>query len=1045
MTRLRPQPDVGSSFFSFIKQFPPPIMNRGLRYFGLISACLAPCVSSAADSDGDGLDDAVETHTGIYVSPLDTGTAPNNPDSDGDGVGDWYEVANIHVPPGAPQPNSPNDPALHLNTPYPLPAPGSSPTLSTRPVKVYILSGQSNMDGHGLVSETNSIGTLTDIVLNDKKYPNLRNGSAWASRTDVYCRGLVATTGNGPLVPGPFGASSGRFGPELGFGHQMGFYHDEPVLILKVSQGNRTLGYDFLPPGSTQYPFGSKTHAGYGDSPQSWNTGTTPTPGSNYGGHQWDQSFLHDSDWHQPPATPYTNGIDILENFATLYPQWAGQGFEIAGFVWWQGYSDGLSSSPYPARYQQNLVRLIKELRTYYEARYPGNIASNAPFVLGTLGFNGWNQTGEQLVVTQGQLAVDGAAGNYPEFINNVKTAETRGFYRNGSLSPRIDQGHHYHLNAETYLLAGDALGRAMIGLKELSATDSEAPKIAYLSPVDNTPAAPGNMDLKITFNETVNVGSGNITIRNLTDSTQTVISVTDASQVSVAGFALTIDPMADLDTGDNYAVIVDSGAIIDDNGNAFAGISGDASWNFTVSAPDYTAPPVPSFVTPLGPKRNDEITVAVTPVTDPEGNGVVYRFRNVTLGRDSGWIVNPTWIDKNLPKGKIFAYTVQSRDNSLNLNESAVSSPVAAKTLSTNDPQAEVVDVFTHRQDFRPADLVGDSQGVAGPITIPTTGFQVGGTAKLVGVLSMHNSAATVATLTSLTFNGANVFPNVVTGFGSPGQAASEQYIFYLDNPPSAGDLVIGIGTSGGVDEVGLALFALNKVRPGYFARGENRSGNPPELDVYSGDFVVGVGKRNNQSQSVSNAPPYTSLNISAGNLIGFVGYRSTTTDGPTAPVFSNTSISSSVVAFEAAPDPEPPLSAFETWALTQAPVTANQPEEDEDGDGVANAIEFVLGGTMATRDLGMLPATTRDGTDMTFSFQRAQQSIHPSVAVSIEVGTDLAKWPDVYPVPDHATTGPPVTVEKGTPPGMDTVTLSLPMAPETRKLGRLKVEITP
>ncbi|BCX48834.1 hypothetical protein HAHE_27420 [Haloferula helveola] len=1012
----------------------------------LATVSTVPSILLAVDTDGDGLDDSVETNTGIYVSPLDTGTAPNDPDTDGDGVGDWYEVANAGVPTGEPQPNSPNDPDLHPNTPYPLPAPDSSPTLATEPVKVYILAGQSNMDGHGMVSETNSLGTLTDIVFNGKKYPNLWNGSSWASRSDVYCRGLVATSANGPLVPGSSGASGGRFGPELGFGQQMGFYHDEPVLIIKVSQGNRTLGYDFLPPGSTEYASGSETYAGYGDSTKSWTTGTTPTPGSTYAGHQWDQSFLDDADWHVPPGTPYTNGIDVLDNFAAQYPQWASQGFEIAGFVWWQGYSDALSSVPYSSRYEQNMVRFINELRDYYEARYPGNISTDAPFVLGTLGFNGWSQSGVQLETTRAQLAVDGASGDYPEFANNVKTAETRGFYRNGSISPRTGQGHHYHLNAETYLLAGDALGRAMIDLQELgAAADTAEPQIAYLNPPDNASDVPGNMSLKITFKETVSVGSGDITIKNLTDNTQTVISVTDADQVSAAGFALTINPAADLETGDDYSILVDPGAVVDDSGNAFAGISGDTSWNFTASAPDYNAPPVPSFITPLGPKRNDEITVSVNAVTDPEGAGVVYRFRNVTLGRDSGWTVDTTWVDKDLPTGKIFAYTVQSRDNSLNLNESAVSVPVAAKTLSTDDPQVQVADVFTHREDFRPGDSVGDSQGVTGPITISTSGFEVGGTAKLVGVLSMHNSAATVATLTSLTFNGVDVLPNVITGFGSTGEVASEQYIFYLDSPPAAGDLVIGFGTSGGVDEVGVALFALNKVRPGYFARGENNNGNPPELDVYSGDFVIGVGKRNNQSQSVSNAPPYTSLEISAGNLKGFVGYITAGGDGLTAPVFSNTSISSSVAAFEAAPDPEPPLSAYETWAIFEAPLTANNPDGDEDRDGVSNPLEFVLGGTSSGNDIGKLPTLSTDGSSADFAFARAQQSIGPGVALQIEIGTDLVTWPEVHPVPDGATAGPPVMVIKDSSPGFDTVTLPVPMTPDATKFARLKVDVVP
>ncbi|MDB2358158.1 hypothetical protein N9V86_03470, partial [Opitutales bacterium] len=45
------------------------------------------------DSDGDGLDDSVETNTGVYVSPSDTGTDPNKADSSGDGFTDGEVVS----------------------------------------------------------------------------------------------------------------------------------------------------------------------------------------------------------------------------------------------------------------------------------------------------------------------------------------------------------------------------------------------------------------------------------------------------------------------------------------------------------------------------------------------------------------------------------------------------------------------------------------------------------------------------------------------------------------------------------------------------------------------------------------------------------------------------------------------------------------------------------------------------------------------------------------------------------------------------------------
>ena len=46
---------------------------------------------NVADTDGDGLSDGVETNTGIYVSASNTGTSPLKADTDGDGLKDSYE------------------------------------------------------------------------------------------------------------------------------------------------------------------------------------------------------------------------------------------------------------------------------------------------------------------------------------------------------------------------------------------------------------------------------------------------------------------------------------------------------------------------------------------------------------------------------------------------------------------------------------------------------------------------------------------------------------------------------------------------------------------------------------------------------------------------------------------------------------------------------------------------------------------------------------------------------------------------------------------
>ena len=54
----------------------------------------------------------------------------------------------------------------------------------------------------------------------------------------------------------------------------------------------------------------------------------------------------------------------------------------------------------------------------------------------------------------------------HPEFAGNVKSVDTRSFYRAPEISPR-NQSFHYHGNAETYMLVGESMGKAMLELKK--------------------------------------------------------------------------------------------------------------------------------------------------------------------------------------------------------------------------------------------------------------------------------------------------------------------------------------------------------------------------------------------------------------------------------------------------------------------------------------------------------------------------------------------------------------------------------------------------
>lgn len=301
-------------------------------------------------------------------------------------------------------------------------------------------------------SRTDIPGTLATEVKQNGKFPSLLDASGnWAQRNDVWYKGLITAGANKWLSVG-CGASSNSIGPELGFGFIVGDYHDEPVLILKASQGNRSLGWDFLPPGSERYEHEGYVYAGYKDSPSRWDQGTQPKPINWYAGKQYDDCFQAA---HQ-----------VLENFDAEFPQWQGRGYEIAGFGWWQGHKDG--SEPHASRYEQNLVHLIKTLREEFKA-------PAAPFVVATIGFDGWQMQGPHRKVAEAQLAVSGDRGNYPEFRGNVLTVETRDFWPQVEQSPR-NQSFHYHGNAETYMHVGEAMGRGMIKLNEPATNDAAKP-----------------------------------------------------------------------------------------------------------------------------------------------------------------------------------------------------------------------------------------------------------------------------------------------------------------------------------------------------------------------------------------------------------------------------------------------------------------------------------------------------------------------------------------------------------------------------------------
>ena len=115
------------------------------------------------------------------------------------------------------------------------------------PFKITYLTNDAN--GLGWIARMDVPGALSTLVKQQGLYPYLMNEKGqWASRDDVWYKGVITAGGSRWL-----GVDGGRIGPEIGFGHIVGEAIDEPVLVLKSSQGNRSLSWDFLPPGSERF------------------------------------------------------------------------------------------------------------------------------------------------------------------------------------------------------------------------------------------------------------------------------------------------------------------------------------------------------------------------------------------------------------------------------------------------------------------------------------------------------------------------------------------------------------------------------------------------------------------------------------------------------------------------------------------------------------------------------------------------------------------------------------------------------------------------
>jgi len=302
-----------------------------------------------------------------------------------------------------------------------------------KPLRVFILAGQSNMEGHGFVAadpqRNGGRGSLEFLLKNPATAPRFAKYAAadgqWRKRDDVWISYLQR---HGPLTVGygalPEPTRPAKIGPELGFGWVLGDALEEPVLLIKCAWGGKSLGVDFRPPsaGRPPYSLGTKQDAAVAQDP------------AIVGRYYREMIALTRA---------------ALARLPELVPGSDGR-FVLAGFAWHQGWNDRVNDK-FTAEYEANLALFIRDVRR--ELGVPA-----LPFVIGETGMTGPTEKHPRaLALMRAQAAV----AAQPEFTGNVAFVGTKAFWRTVEDSPN-NHGYHWNSNAETYTLIGEAMGEAM-------------------------------------------------------------------------------------------------------------------------------------------------------------------------------------------------------------------------------------------------------------------------------------------------------------------------------------------------------------------------------------------------------------------------------------------------------------------------------------------------------------------------------------------------------------------------------------------------------
>jgi alpha-galactosidase len=252
-----------------------------------------------------------------------------------------------------------------------------------------------------------------------------------------------------------YGRGSNYIGPEYGFGLTLEQKLDAPILLVKVAQDGASLAYHYRPPSSGPYVPTEKEQ-----------TQREAMLKRQAAGEKVKVPDYSEAGKDYRRLVEFTR--EVLGDLKSYHPEYdPAVGYEIAGFVWFQGWTDnhmGVKSD----EYQRNMANLIRDLRKDLAA--PGMLV-----VSGTPSYDRTQEAYEAHPVVRAQRAV----GKMPEFKGNVAIVETLQYYDQQiwPLWPKWKEHYpewhmagshvacHYLGSGRFFVRLGDALSSAMAGM----------------------------------------------------------------------------------------------------------------------------------------------------------------------------------------------------------------------------------------------------------------------------------------------------------------------------------------------------------------------------------------------------------------------------------------------------------------------------------------------------------------------------------------------------------------------------------------------------